>query len=165
VGGVGKHTHVIKPMRIAGKKNMYLGNNVTILNGGRLETVAQWGDKKYAPKLIIHDGVSIEQRCHIIAVDTLEIGENTVMSADVYISDCSHRYDEDKRIMDSELVVKRTTIGANVFIGIGAKIMPGVTIGDRAVIGANAVVTKDVPPNQVWAGVPARYIRDNIIKK
>lgn len=152
-------------MLINGKVNIFLGDNVTIKNDARMETVTQWKGKTYTPKLIIHNGVSIEQRCHIVAADVLEIGENTVISADVYISDCSHRYNENKRIMDSDLIVKKTTIGANAFIGIGAKIMPGVTIGERAVVGANAVVTRDVPPFEVWAGVPARYIKKNAIEQ
>lgn len=45
-------------------------------------------------------------------------------------------------------------------IGAGAVILPGVTIGENALIGAGSVVTKNVPPNQVWAGTPARYLRD-----
>ena len=52
-------------------------------------------------------------------------------------------------------------VGSRVFIGVGAIIMPGVTIGDRAVVGAGSVVTKDVPSGQVWAGVPARFIKSS----
>jgi acetyltransferase-like isoleucine patch superfamily enzyme len=52
------------------------------------------------------------------------------------------------------------TIGAGVWVGARAMIMPGVTIGDGAVIAAGAVVTKDVPPNTLVAGVPARIVRE-----
>ncbi len=51
------------------------------------------------------------------------------------------------------------TVGDRVWIGNGALIMPGVTIGDNAVVGARSVVTKDVPPNTLVAGVPAKVIR------
>ena len=54
----------------------------------------------------------------------------------------------------------RTVIGADVWLGHGAIVMRGVTIGDAAIVGAGAVVTKDVPAFEVWAGVPARPIRD-----
>ena len=114
--------------------------------------------------LYIGNGTSIEQNCHIIAAYNLSIGKDCVISANVYISDCNHRYDENKRIIDSTLEVKRTNIADNVFIGIGAKIMPGVSIGERSVIGANAVVTRDVPPYQIWGGVPAKYIKDNALQ-
>ena len=51
------------------------------------------------------------------------------------------------------------TVGSKVFIGVGAIIMPGVAIGDYAIVGAGSVVTKDVPSGEVWAGVPARFIK------
>ena len=54
-----------------------------------------------------------------------------------------------------------TIIGSNVEFGVGAKIMGPITIGDNVMIGANAVVTKDIPPNSVVVGVPARVIRQN----
>ena len=50
-------------------------------------------------------------------------------------------------------------VGNNVFIGVNTIILPGVEIGDNCIIGAGAVVTKSIPANQVWAGVPARYIK------
>ena len=161
----GKNTKIIKPMRIIGKKYIYIGKDVTILNNARIEAIDYWANKEYLPKIMIKDGVSIEQNCHIIAADELIIDEDVVISADVYIADCQERFDQDKRIMESDLVVKKTLIKKGAFIGIGAKIMPGVTIGERSVIGANSVVTKDVPDYTIYAGVPAKYIRDNIISK
>ena len=53
----------------------------------------------------------------------------------------------------------KITVGNNVFIGVNTIILPGVIIGDNCIIGAGAVVTKSIPANQVWAGVPARYIK------
>jgi acetyltransferase-like isoleucine patch superfamily enzyme len=57
-------------------------------------------------------------------------------------------------------IQRTTTIGADVWVGDGVILMRGLTIGDAAIIAAGAVVTKDVPPYEVWAGVPARHIRD-----
>lgn len=51
------------------------------------------------------------------------------------------------------------SVGSEVFIGVNAIILPGVSIGDRCVIGAGSVVTKDIPTGQVWAGVPAHFIK------
>lgn len=154
-GSMGENSVVIKPMRIVGKKNIHIGKDVIILNNARMETVGEGG------VLTIGDGTSIEQNAHIIAANQLEIGRDCVMSADVYISDCNHRYNPGKRIMDQPLDIKKTTIGNGVFIGIGAKIMPGVTLGDYCVVGANAVVTHDVPAQVIVAGVPAREIGRN----
>ena len=55
---------------------------------------------------------------------------------------------------------QRTNIGRDVWVGFGAIIRRGVTIGDGAVVAAGAVVTRDVPPFEIWAGVPARRVRD-----
>jgi acetyltransferase-like isoleucine patch superfamily enzyme len=55
---------------------------------------------------------------------------------------------------------KATTIGADAWIGVGSVVMQGLSIGRGAVIGANSVVTKDVPAYEIWAGIPARKIRD-----
>ena len=110
----------------------------------------------------IGNDTSIEQGCHIIAADHLEIGERCVISAWVYISDCNHDYDAEY-MNRAHLKIRKTRIEDHVFIGIGAKIMPGVHIGHDAIIGANAVVTKDVPPNEIWGGVPARFIRERTV--
>jgi len=56
-------------------------------------------------------------------------------------------------------VVAETRIAAGAFVGVHCVILPGVTVGERAVVGAGSVVTKDVPPESVVAGVPARVIR------
>ena len=56
-------------------------------------------------------------------------------------------------------IIKPITIGNNVFIGADCLILPGVTIGDNVVLGARSVVTKNLPGNAVYAGVPARFIK------
>lgn len=56
-------------------------------------------------------------------------------------------------------ITKPITLGDNVYIGSNAIILPGVKIGDNVIIGAGSVVTKDIPSNEVWAGVPAKRIR------
>ena len=158
-GSFGHKAKIIKPMRILGKRNMYIGDRVHILNGARIEAISEYGNQKLRPKLVIGEGTTIEQCCHIIATDELVIGKDCVFSAFVYVADCNHQYIPGVRINDAELEVKKTTIGDGCFIGIGARIMPGVTLGNNCVVGANAVVTHDVPERAVVAGVPARIIK------
>lgn len=158
-GSIGKKSTIIKPMRIIGKKRIYIGDNVTILNSARIETVRKWGDKELNGKLTIGDGTSIEQCCHLIAAKAVEIGKDCVLSAFVYISDCSHGYSPQTAIMQSELDIKPVKIGNHCFIGIGSCIMPGVELGDNVVIGANSVVTKSIPDNSMAAGTPAKVIK------
>lgn len=158
-GQRGSGSRITKPMRIVGKKRIFLGNDVGILNAARIETIRSWAGKELNGKLIIGDRTSIGQCCHLIAADQVEIGSDCVFSAFVYISDCSHQYDPEQNIMASPLVRERIKIGNHVFIGIGSCIMPGVNIGDNAVVGANSVVTKSIPAGCMVAGSPARVIK------
>lgn len=158
-GQFGKSSKVVRPMRVLGKKHIYIGDNVHILNGARIEAVSSWHGKVLSPELQIGDGTNMEQGCHIIAASNLRIGRNCCFSAFVYVADCSHQYVPGVSTLSTGLEVKSTSIGDNVFIGIGAKVLPGVKLGDGCVIGANAVVTHDIPPYCVAAGVPAKVIK------
>lgn len=158
-GHLGKRSRVIKPMRILGKRRIFIGNNVTILNMARMETIRSWGNNILNGKLVIGDGTSIEQCCHIIAAKEVEIGENCVLSSFVYISDCSHGYSPKENIMQTDLDIKPVKIGNHCFIGIGSYIMPGTTLGNNVVIGANSVVSGAIPDNSMAVGSPARIIK------
>ena len=158
-GETGKKSVVIAPMRVLGGGNIILGDNVSILNEARLEAITGHGNETFNGKLIIGSGTSIEQNCHIIAADELTIGERCMFSAYIYIADCNHHYAIGQDIHKTGLEIKKTKIGDDVFIGIGAKIMPGVTIGNNCIIGANSVVTKDIPNYCIAAGIPAKIIK------
>jgi len=157
-GKIGRNTKIIQPMRVLGKSRIFLGNNITILNGARLETVRKWGGVFHRGKLVIGDGTSIEQCCHIIAAEEVRIGKNVVISSFVYISDCSHGYSPREKIMESSIHTCRTVIGNHCFLGVKSTVLPGVTIGNNVIVGANAVVTHDVPDNSMVVGAPAYII-------
>jgi maltose O-acetyltransferase len=101
--------------------------------------------------------VSINAFVHIWAQGGVTIGESTLIASHVAITSLTHGKDTD-RFADS-LVGKPIEIGRNVWIGSHAIILPGVRIGDGAIIGAGAVVTRDVEAGDVVAGVPAASIR------
>ena len=75
---------------------------------------------------------------------------------------------DDEKVEYKSFQTESLVIGNDVWIGAGAHILRGVTIGDGAVVGANSVVTKDIPPYEIWAGVPARFVKkrfsDDIIQ-
>lgn len=107
----------------------------------------------------IHPSVILERNLNIdrLYPQGVYIGENTLVASGVTIM----AHDHCKRVGKQPLLVD-TKIGARCFIAVGATILPGVIIGDEVVVGAGAVVTKNVPSNVIVAGNPARIIRENI---
>ena len=104
---------------------------------------------------------------HITAINNIEIGNHVLTGKFVTITDNSHGYTDidnlKQKPIDRPIVSKGPVkIGNNVWIGDKASILPNVTIGDGAVIAANAVVTKDVPPYSVAAGNPAKIVKQAV---
>ena len=99
--------------------------------------------------------------CTLAAVDSLRIGEDCLIAEMVAIRDHDHRFDGPLSVPVREqgTVSAPVVIGNNVWLAGKVTVLKGVTIGDNAVIGANAVVTKDIPANAVAVGIPARVIR------
>ena len=138
-------------------KSISIGRNVEIRKGARLETR---GFKSDNPKIEIGDNSSIHFYFHCGAFESVKIGTRVLIAGHVYISDHDHVYnDPNKPAIHAGWEIAPVVIEDEVWIGEGAKILKGVKIGRRSVIGANAVVTNDVPANSVAAGVPARVIK------
>jgi acetyltransferase-like isoleucine patch superfamily enzyme len=146
-------------------KAISIGKRVEIRKGARLEAVGPWdGDK---PKIVIGDNTSIHLYFHCGAAESVTIGKNVLIAGRVYISDHDHRYDDPEMpaCLCEELKTAPVVIEDGVWLGEGSVILKGVTVGERAVVGANAVVTKDVEPYTIVAGVPAREIDKTNTKK
>ena len=92
----------------------------------------------------------------------IEIGDGTLIGHQVVIATLNHAQDPLSR---ADMFPKPVKIGKNVWIGAHATILPGVTIGDNAIIAAGAVVNKDVENNVVAGGVPAKKIKDIEVKR
>ena len=107
----------------------------------------------------IHSSVILERNLRLdrLYPNGIHIGHNCLIASGVTI--LSH--DHCKRVNDQPLLID-TYIGNRCFVAVGATILPGVRIGDEVIVGAGAVVTKDVPSNVIVAGNPARIIRENI---
>ena len=98
----------------------------------------------------------------IVSESSVTIGEWTNIGGGTKIYDTDfHSIDPDVRYNgDTDIKAKPVKIGSRVFIGGHSIILKGVTIGEGAVIGAGSVVSKNVPENEIWAGNPARFIRN-----
>lgn len=116
-----------------------------------------WQTKQMQARLVIGDYCLISPGTHITAGASIVIGNNCMFAANCYISDSDWHglYNRTRPFRCTAPI----TLGDNVWVGHGAKIGKGVTVGENSVIGAGSVVTRDIPPNCVAAGNPARVVK------
>jgi maltose O-acetyltransferase len=111
----------------------------------------------YGTNIRIGAGVFLNFNCVILDVAPVTIDDGAQIGPAVQIYAADHPRDPAQRRAGLELG-RPVRIGRNVWIGGGAILLPGITVGDDAVIGAGAIVTRDVPPGETVAGNPARRI-------
>ena len=109
--------------------------------------------------LDIGDYVFIGTGTEFDIMERLIIGEHTIIAPNCFITDHNHRMLAELLLDQQPCVAKPVIIGRDVWLGAGVIVLPGITIGDGAIVGAQAVVTKDVPPLGIVAGVPAKLLR------
>jgi maltose O-acetyltransferase len=112
----------------------------------------------YGYNLAVGEGFYCNFNCVILDVAPVRIGERVLLGPAVQIYTALHPLEAKERATGLESG-KPVTIGSDVWIGGGSIMLPGVAIGDRAVIGAGSVVTKDIPAGVVAAGNPCRVLR------
>lgn len=156
-------------VRMQNKKNgLFIGNNFAMNNGtlhNAIGAVARCTFYTTANATItIGNNVGMSQTT-ILSTSSVCIGNNVKLGGGVkiYTTDF-HSLDPDLRKVPSQDMQNRkeapVQIGDNAFIGAFSIILKGVTIGENSVVGAGSVVSKSIPANQIWAGNPARFIRE-----
>lgn len=152
-----KSSVFIKPDIITGHEFIQIGENVVFQSMAWLLALKQ---DNIEPKLIVEEGSIIGRFAHIVALRKVSIGKNVLMADKVYISDNIHEYkDITKPIMHQPILFKsEVEIGENSWIGENVSII-GAKIGKHCVIGANAVVSKDIPDYTIAVGSPAKVIK------
>lgn len=153
-----------RKIELIGGKYISVGTNCIIGKGVSLQAWNEYLGHKFTPSIIIGDNSIIRNDCHITAIDQIVIGSNVLIAPSVLITDNAHgnseMLKEEVHPNDRPLFSKGPVIIKDyVWIGEKASIMPGVTIGKGAIVGANSVVTKDVPDYCVVAGIPAKIIK------
>jgi acetyltransferase-like isoleucine patch superfamily enzyme len=112
------------------------------------------------PVVTIGDRCLIGRGSGIVGHFSIEIGNDVWTGHNVYITDQNHGYEDVSRPISQQSQPERAVkIGDGSWLGYGSVVLPGVTIGEHCVIGANSVVTRDVPSFSVAVGVPARVIK------
>lgn len=138
-----------------------VGSRVHICEHAWLNAKDDRGDGQ--PTLRIGDGTYIGRFAHINAWRDVEIGTQVLIADRVFISDCAHQYRDRTRpiALQEDPFLGPVRLHPGCWIGVGAVILPGVTIGRNAVVGANAVVTQDVPDFAVVGGIPAKILKQD----
>ena len=157
---------IIKPfLNSANEKYISIGNDVNIGSNCRITVSTEFGGHKVKSdnkiRIKIGDNVDIGNNTFISANNSVEIGDHVIMSSYVFITDHDHGFgDFSKNLREQPLTEGGfVKIGDNVFLGVKSSILKNVAIGERSIVAANAVVTKDVPAYSVVAGNPARMIK------
>jgi acetyltransferase-like isoleucine patch superfamily enzyme len=149
------------PLKVHGAEYITLGDHVTISWNGWLYGVNQYLDQKFTPEIIIGDATYIGNNCHIVACNRIRIGRDVMIADRCYLSDNLHDYQDISRpIRDNVIRVPgEINIGDSSWLGDNVCVFGDVTIGKHCVIGANSVVTKDIPDYCVAVGTPARIVK------
>ncbi|MDQ6806704.1 MAG: acyltransferase [Actinomycetota bacterium] len=144
------------------------GNVLEALRDGRLEigphTLMEpdvWITAPVPARIRIGSGVFLNVGVMVAGLELVEIGDHCMLANGCLVTDANHRFDDPGRPVPWQGFTTKgpTRIGDNVWCGAHVVVTSGVTIGERSVIGANSVVSADIPPFSIAAGAPARVLR------
>jgi acetyltransferase-like isoleucine patch superfamily enzyme len=144
------------------------GNVLEAFREGRLEVGPQtvfepgvWLTAPGSARIRIGAGSFLNLGVMVASMELVEIGDHCMFANGCFITDANHRFDDRDRPVPWQGFTTKgpTRLGDNVWCGAGVVVTSGVTIGERCVIGANSVVTTDLPPFSIAAGAPAKVLR------
>ena len=150
--------------KIIGSRYFDLGKRVSFGKNVVLSAWSSYREQSFSPSVIIGNNCCFGDYLHLTCINNINIGDNILTGRWVTITDNSHGLTDNLSLaippLDRPLVSKGpVTIGKNVWIGDKVTILPGVTIGDCCIIGANSVVVKDIPDFSIACGNPAKVIK------
>lgn len=152
----------INPSVILGGRNIFFQSNKGAISVGKNSSVG-FGVRLsagFGGKIDISENVAVFDYSIIDIHSKLTVGKNTLIAPFCYITDYDHLIkDKSKPIIEQGYVSKPIIIGTNVWLGTHVVILKGVRIGDNSIIGAGSIVTSDIPPNSLAAGVPAKVVK------
>lgn len=155
----GRGSRLLRGSKLVSPHLVCIGSGVVLGEFAWLNAKDDRGDGR--PTLRIGDGTYLGRFAHINAWRDVTIGSNVLIADRVFISDADHRFTSPDIpiVLQGDAFIGPVQLMDGCWIGIGAVILPGVTVGCNAVVAANAVVTEDVPDRTVVGGIPARVIK------
>jgi len=150
---------ILNPDRIRFGDGCHIGKGSVLAACSKFETGL--ADQKFDSVIILGKGVWATSALQVFSAVRVEIDDSVMIAANVFISDYQHGYeDANSAYKDQPLAqIAPIRIGTGCWIGQNVVIMPGVTIGEFSIIGANSVVTKSVPKQSIAVGSPARVLK------
>ncbi len=140
------------------KGGVVFGRNVTLCKGTTIDCTGVI--REIGEGLVVGDYVGMSEGCFIQVRGPVKIGSHVMFGPGVSIFSENHCFDDpDKRLTEQPTLRKGVVIEDNVWVGAKAIILDGVTVGTGSIVAAGCVVTKDVPPCSIVAGVPGKIIR------
>lgn len=174
LGGLGRGCLFEKDVRLYVPRRMFLGDRVMVGEGALLDACCQEGNIELgddvwvsrgcilvsgSEKIELGPSVYLGYRTLLFGHAGIRIGENTLIANDVQLICGSHIFSDPKVPIRQQGADERPiVVGDDVWIAASAIVLGGVTVGDGAVVGAGAVVTKDIPPYSIAMGVPAQVV-------
>ena len=157
MGKIGSGSRLVKA-KIDGHKNIYIGSKVFTNDNVWLACLPLTGNKDC--NLIIGDGTYVGRFCHFYATSKIKIGVKVLIADRVYITDNLHKFSDVKvPVIDQGVIqVNEVIIGDGAWLGENVSVI-GASVGKQSVVGANSVVTKDIPDYCVAVGSPAKIIK------
>lgn len=157
----GRNSSLAAPLSIFHPEFVEIGNDTNIMLNARLDCWPSYEGVKLSPRLVIGDRTQVGLNFTAICSDSLLIGDDVLIAAGVMVTTQNHGMDPEspKSYQRQPLSSAPVHIGNGCWIGERAVILPGVTIGDKCIIGANSVVNRDIPAYSIAAGIPARVVK------
>jgi acetyltransferase-like isoleucine patch superfamily enzyme len=153
---IGRRSRLSVPIQLSGTSRISIGDHVYLGPGCWLLTHEPGG------RLEIGDRTSVAGYCVLSAAVDIRIGRSVLFARNVYIADHRHGFGRaDVPVLDQPLEdLRPVSVGDGAWLGQNVVLLPGVTVGRNAVVGANSVVRDDVPARSVAVGAPARIVRE-----
>lgn len=157
----GERSYIHRPFSISGRDCVKIGNRSSIASGLRIQAIKEYAGIAYQPLIEIGDDVYIGSNAYFTAINNISIGNGSVLSEQIYITDEFHGMDPYAGLIMMQSLTSKgpVIIGRSCFLGFRASIMPGVTLGDHCIVGANATVTHSFPAYSMIGGSPARLLK------
>lgn len=140
------------PVQVSGTGRIAIGSRCRLGGHTELQT-------NEAGSIVLGSDIRINRGCTIVSYASVTIGDFAIIGEYVSIRDANHGMSTKEPMRYQPHASAPIRIGPDVWIGRGACILPGVTVGAGAVIGANSVVTRDIPERAIAAGMPAQVLR------